>query len=197
MLTMSFKWKVQELKREMLLEEATNLFIHEGYENMKISDLAKNTGVSVGAIYSMFGSKDGIYHNYILGQIEYYIGVMEEKTSTCSDPKEMLTTITEIKFSAIIKNKKAIKENFSDPTFYLTLSLEEDDPMMHMYRYIGQHIMEPLSKVVQTNKDSFEMVFLYDGLSFGVIKHWMAVGGDLMSRVETTVESFLCAIRTN
>ncbi|MDD2839205.1 MAG: TetR/AcrR family transcriptional regulator, partial [Sulfuricurvum sp.] len=106
---MSFKRKMQELKREVLLEEATNLFIRDGYENMKIADLAKNTGVSVGAIYTMFGSKEGIYHNYILGQIEYYIEIMEEKISDCSDPKEMLMIITEIKFSAIIKNRNAIK----------------------------------------------------------------------------------------
>ncbi|ADR35313.1 transcriptional regulator, TetR family (plasmid) [Sulfuricurvum kujiense DSM 16994] len=194
---MSFKRKVQEIKREMLLEEATNLFIRDGYENMKIADLAKNTGVSVGAIYAMFGSKEGIYHNYILGQIEYYIGIMEEQINTCSDPKEMLTTITKIKFSAIIKNKNAIKENFADPTFYLTLSIDEDDPLMCMHRYIEQTIMEPLSKIVQTDKDPWEMFFLFDGLSFGVIKHCFITGGDLMSRVEETVESFLRAIRTN
>ena len=194
---MSFKRKMQELKREVLLEEATNLFIRDGYENMKIADLAKNTGVSVGAIYTMFGSKEGIYHNYILGQMEYYIEIMEEKISDCSDPKEMLMIITEIKFSAIIKNRNAIKENFSDPTFYLTLSADDDDPLMHMYRYIAQHIMEPLSKTVRTDKDPLEMVFLYDGLSFGIIKHWMITGGDLMSRTEKTVECFLRAIETD
>lgn len=194
---MSFKWKVHELKRDLLIKEATNLFIRDGYENMKIADLAKNTGVSVGAIYAMFGSKEGIFHNYFYGQIEYYIGIIEEKVNLCTDPKEMLTIITKIKFSAIIKNKNALKENFADPTFYLTLTADEDDPLMHLYRYIEKNIMEPLSKVVQTDKSPWEMFFLFDGLSFGVMKHWIISGGDLMSYVDDTVECFLRAIQTN
>lgn len=41
---------MQEIKRDLIVEEATNLFIRDGYENMKIADLAKNAGVSIGAI---------------------------------------------------------------------------------------------------------------------------------------------------
>ena len=65
---------MQEIKRDLIIEEATNLFIRDGYENMKIADLAKNAGVSIGAIYSMFGSKEALYNQYMLGQIEFYIG---------------------------------------------------------------------------------------------------------------------------
>ncbi|MDD2356977.1 MAG: TetR/AcrR family transcriptional regulator [Thiovulaceae bacterium] len=192
---MSFKKKIQGLKRELLLEEAATLFIRDGYEGMKVADLSINTGVSIGAIYAMFGSKEGIYNNYILNQIEYYINLMQEEINTCSDPKEMLRIITKIKFSAIIKNKNALKESYSDPTFFLTLSLDENDPMMQMYRYIAQHVMEPLCATITTDKKPLEMVFLYDGLSFGIVKYWLVEGGDLMSTIDDTVENFLRVIR--
>ena len=94
---MTFKRKVQEIKRELILEEASSLFVSEGYENMKISDLAKNTGVSVGAIYSMFGSKEALYNQYVMGQIEYYIDMTEKELENCTDPIEMLRIITRIK----------------------------------------------------------------------------------------------------
>jgi AcrR family transcriptional regulator len=192
---MSFKKKVQELKRELLLEEAAALFIRDGYEGMKIAELSSNTSVSIGAIYAMFGSKEGIYHNYILDQIEHYITLMQEEIDTCDDPKEMLKIITKIKFSAIIKNKNAIKENYSDPTFFLTLSLDEDEPIMQMYHYMAQRVMEPLSRVIKTDKEPLEMVFLYNGLSFGIVKYWLFLGDDLMLKIDDTVESFLRVIR--
>lgn len=100
---MTFKRKVQEMKRELILEEASSLFVKEGYENMKISELAKNTGVSVGAIYSMFGSKEGLYNQYIMGQIEYYIDIMEKELENCTDLLEMLKICTKIKFTAMIE----------------------------------------------------------------------------------------------
>ena len=106
---MTFKRKMQEIKRDLIIEEATNLFIRDGYENMKIVDLAKNAGVSIGAIYSMFGSKEALYNQYIMGQIEFYIEMMEQELENHTDPIEMLRVVTRIKFEAIMKNKNGIK----------------------------------------------------------------------------------------
>lgn len=195
---MSLKRKVQELKRDLILEEATSLFIKEGYENMKISDLAKNAGVSVGAIYSMFGSKENIYNHYIMGQIEYYIEIIQEELKRYTEPVDMLKAITAIKFSAIIKNKNALKENLiNDPTFFLNVSADDDDPLMGMYLYIANHVMEPLSKSVNTDKNPLELFFLYDGITFGMIKYWIVAGGDLAGRVDDAVENFLRLVHTH
>lgn len=195
---MSFKHKAQEFKRELILEEATILFIKEGYENMKISELAKNAGVSVGAIYSMFGSKDNLYNHYLMGQIEYYIEIIKKELKRYTDPVDMLKAITAIKFSAIIKNKNALKENLiNDPTFFLNVSADEDDPLMGMYLYIANHVMEPLSQSISTDKNPLELFFLYDGITFGMIKYWIIAGGDLSERVDEAVEHFLRLIHTH
>lgn len=189
---MSYKRKAQELKRELILEEATRLFIQDGYENMKISDLAKNAGVSIGVIYTLFGSKETLYNHYLMGQIEFYIEIIHEELQRHTDTIEKLKAITKIKFSAYIKNRNAIKENIiSDPTFFLNVSADEDDPLMHMYRYITQEVMEPLSHLVQSNKSGLELFFLYDGITFGMIKYWILTGGDLMGRVDEAVEHLM------
>jgi AcrR family transcriptional regulator len=192
----SFKRKVQELKRDFILEEATLLFIKDGYENMKISDLAKNAGVSVGAIYSMFGSKEALYNNYIMEQIEYYIEMMEEELENYTNPIEMLKVVTRIKFDAIIKNKNAIKENLiSDPTFYLHVSSDENNPLTHMHMYISEKIMEPLIKSFGNNRNPMELFFIYDGIAFGMIKYWILTGGDLMERIDYAIEMFLSILK--
>lgn len=194
--TILFKQKVQELKRELILKEATKLFIKDGYENMKISELSKNAGVSVGPIYCMFGSKEALYNHYIMSQVDYYIGVIEEEIKKYTDPIDMLKELTKIKFSAIIENRNAIKENvISNPTFFLQVSTDEDDPLTNFYIYVAEYVMRPLSLTLHTDKEPLEMFFLHDGITYGMIKYWMLKGGDLMSRVDEAVESFLLVVK--
>lgn len=189
---MSYKRNKQEQKRELILEEATQLFIKEGFENMKISDLAKNAGVSIGAIYTLFGSKETLYNHYVMGQIDYYIDIIHEELKNHTHPIDKLKAITTIKFSAFIKNRNALKESIiSDPTFFLNVSADEDDPMMYMARFIAQEVMEPLLPVSGDNKNPLELFFLYDGITFGMVKYWIVAGGDLMSRADEAVEHFL------
>lgn len=193
---MTFKRKMQEIKRDLIIEEATNLFIRDGYENMKIVDLAKNAGVSIGAIYSMFGSKEALYNQYIMGQIEFYIEMMEQELENHTDPIEMLRVVTRIKFEAIMKNKNGIKENLmSDPTFYLHASFDDNNPLMHMYMYISEKIMEPLAKSLGNTMQPMELFFIYDGLTFGIAKYWILTGGDLMRRINQSIEMFLTILK--
>lgn len=195
---MTFKRKVQEMKRELILEEASSLFVKEGYENMKISELAKNTEVSVGAIYSMFGSKEGLYNQYIMGQIEYYIDIMEKELENCTDLLEMLKICTKIKFTAMIENKNALKENLiSDPTFYLHVSSDEHNPITQISIYISEKVMKPLADSFGTKRSATELFFLFDGITFGMIKYWIMTGGDLMGRVDNAVEDFLRIVRAD
>lgn len=195
---MTFKRKVQEMKRELILEEASSLFVKEGYENMKISELAKNTGVLVGAIYSMFGSKEGLYNQYIMGQIEYYIDIMEKELENCTDLLEMLKICTKIKFTAMIENKNALKENLiSDPTFYLHVSSDEHNPITQISIYISEKVMKPLADSFGTKRSATELFFLFDGITFGMIKYWIMTGGDLMGRVDNAVEDFLRIVRAD
>ncbi len=193
---MSYKRKSQELKRDLILEEATRLFIQDGYENMKISDLAKTAGVSVGTIYTMFGSKETLYNHYVINQIEYYIEVIQEELEPLTNPLDMLKVVTYIHFSAIIKNKNALKESIvSDPTFFLNISADEENPLMNLYTYITQKVIEPLLKEMGCNKDPFELFFLYDGIVLGMTKYWIVTGGDLMERVNEAIDTFLLIIK--
>lgn len=194
---MTFKRKTQEMKRGIIMEEAAALFIKEGYENMKISDLSKHAGVSIGAIYSMFGSKEALYNHYIMEQIEYYIEMIEQELKNYTDPVEMLKVITRIKFEAIIKNKNAIRENLiSDPTFYLYASPDESNPLTQMHMYISEKVIEPLSKLYNNNNSNpMELLFIYAGITFGIIKYWILTGGDLMKQIDKAIDIFLLILK--
>ncbi|OHD84056.1 MAG: hypothetical protein A3J39_01060 [Sulfuricurvum sp. RIFCSPHIGHO2_12_FULL_44_8] len=193
---MSYKQKAQEQKRDLILEEATALFIKEGYENMKISELAKNAGVSIGVIYTLFGSKETLYNHYVMNQMEYYIEVIKEELQHHTDHLEMLKVVTKIHFSAIIKNKNALKESIvSDPTFFLNIAADEDNPLLHLYTYITETVMKPLLNEMGCQKDPLEVFFLYDGITLGMIKYWIVKGGDLMERVDEAIETLLLILK--
>lgn len=163
---------------------------------MKISDLAKNAGVSVGTIYTMYGSKETLYNHYVMNQIEYYIEVIQEELQHHSDPLEMLKVVTKIHFSAIIKNKNALKESIiSDPTFFLNVGADEENPLMHLYTYISETVIKPLLIEMGCKKDPLEIFFLYDGITLGMTKYWILKGGDLLNRVDEAIETFLLIIK--
>ncbi|WP_456452155.1 TetR/AcrR family transcriptional regulator, partial [Hydrogenimonas sp.] len=56
----TIRQKVLETKRRILLEEAARIFESEGFTALKIQEIAEKLGMSVGALYNMFGSKEGL-----------------------------------------------------------------------------------------------------------------------------------------
>jgi AcrR family transcriptional regulator len=193
---MTIKKKIQVMKRELILEEAAKLFIADGYENMKIVDLATNVGVSVGSIYTLFGSKENLYNNYIISQIEHYLSIIEEETNRYVDPVEKLKALAHIKFGAFVAHKNALREVvINDPLFFINVSADHDDPMMKLYIYITDNIMTPLSQSIKTKRSAIDMTFLFDGLSIGMIQHWIHTDGDLIERTDELIESFLLIVK--
>jgi len=184
------------MKRELILEEAAKLFIADGYENMKIVDLATNVGVSVGTIYTLFGSKENLYNNYIISQIEHYLSIIEEETNRYADPVEKLKALAHIKFGAFVTHKNALREVvINDPLFFINVSADHDDSMMKLYIYITDNIMTPLSQSIKTKRSAIDMTFLFDGLSIGMIQHWIHTDGDLIERTDELIESFLLIVK--
>jgi len=182
---------MHDFKRELILEEAGRLFVRDGYESMKIADLAKNVEVAVGTIYTLFGSKENLYTNYIMSQIDHYGEVMRQELAPLHDPKEKVKKLVAIKYEAMTKNRNAMRQSIlNDPTFFMN-NTDEDHPLMELFAYIATEVMAPLSKQLGSKKNPMELAFLLDGLSIGYIKYAMLSGEDLLLRVNETTENFL------
>lgn len=188
---MSIRKKMQELKRELILEEAGKLFVLDGYEAMKIADLAKIVGVSVGTIYTLFGSKENLYTNYLISQIEHYSDVIHNELTRLDDPIEKLHKLVEIKYGAMIKNQNAMRQSIvNDPTFFMN-NTDEEHPLMLMFHFIADNVMQALNEQIGSQKNPMQMVFLFEGLAIGYIKCSIVCGDDLMAYKDETVTKFL------
>ena len=126
---MSIKDRMNELKKELLLEEASKQFEEIGYEHMKVADLAKTAKVSVGTIYALFNSKEGLYLSYLEHQINNFFAELEDRALSKVTPSEKIHTFIELKFSYYTQKRKAVEQNATNnPLFFNTFCLLYTSP---------------------------------------------------------------------
>ncbi len=58
--------------KQMITRTAIGLFLADGYDNVKISDIARAAGISTGGFYSYFPSKEAVLSEYAFVSDEYF-----------------------------------------------------------------------------------------------------------------------------
>jgi TetR/AcrR family acrAB operon transcriptional repressor len=61
-----------EMREQRILDAASDLFLHYGYDKTTVSDIAREAGVSKGAIYLHFESKDALLEALITQETMIY-----------------------------------------------------------------------------------------------------------------------------
>lgn len=191
---MSIKTKMHELKKELLLKEASTLFEDIGYEHMKVADLAKIAGVSIGTIYAMFGSKEGLYLAYIEHQINNFFFELKTRGLTKTTPSEKIHTFIELKFSYYEQKRKAIEESATNnPLFFSTLYSENTNAFQKIYVYLSECFLEVNPEL--NNEEAMRMAYALNGFSDGYISQWLELNNDLLSKVDEVSTLFIGIIK--
>jgi AcrR family transcriptional regulator len=191
---MSIKDKVNEVKKQFLLEEASLQFETLGYEQMKVVDLAKTAKVSVGTIYSLFDSEEGLYLAYIEHQINNFYLELETRSSNSSSAELNIHNFIELKFSYYTQKRKAIEQSATNnPLFFNTLAKEHSKPFQKIYSYLGRCFIE-LNPTLDEEK-ALRMAFAINGFSDGYISQWLEGDDNLLDRVDEVTELFVKMIK--
>jgi len=186
---MSIKNKMSELKKELLLKEASKVFEEIGYEQMKIADLAKSAKVSVGTIYALFDSKEGLYLSYIEHQINNFFIELETKALARATPQDKIHTFIELKFSYYTQKRKAIEQSATNnPLFFNTLVKEHSEAFQKIYNYLEKCFIELNPKI--DKEKATRMAFAINGFSDGYISLWLELDDNLMERVDEVSRLF-------
>jgi len=186
---MSIQNKMQDLKRELLLQEASKMFEELGYEQMKVANMAKIAHVSVGTIYAIFTSKEGLYLAYIEHQIQAFVNELEEKTKLLNNPHEKIRVFIKLKFSYYTQKKKAIEKSATNnPLFFNTLAQEHTEAFEKIYLFLQNCFIE-LNPQIDTQKAK-RLSFAFNGFSDGYISLWLETDDDLMQYTDEVCELF-------
>ena len=191
---MSIKTKMHELKKDLLLQEASHFFEEMGYEEMKLSDLAKKAGVSMGTIYGYFHSKEGLYLAYIEHQIDAFVLELEAKTAHTDDVREKIRIFTELKFSYYTQKRKAIEKSAANnPLFFNTLAQEHSEGFEKIYRFLQRCFMQINAQI--DKEKAVRLSYAFNGFGDGYIGLWLEEGGDLMRYADEVCELFTSMVQ--
>ncbi len=77
-------------KRDLILDAAFDLFIKNGYENTKISEVAEKAGIGKGTVYEYFKSKDALFYEILKSKILNSYSEMQQNLHKIKSNEEKL-----------------------------------------------------------------------------------------------------------
>ncbi len=176
--------KIQEIKKELILQEATKVFEKVGYEKMKIASLAKIAGVSQSTIYGMFENKDGLYIEYIRFQIKNFLKELDSLITPSSSNYEKIYAFINLKFEYYMQKEKALDQNIkNNPLFFNSFYHDYTNPFEEIYQYLANTFKQINPSLDES--ETIELAYSLNSYSDGYIVLWMEKQNiDLMSLVD-------------
>ena len=166
--------EIKKMKRTLILEKASEMFEEFGFEELKISALAKEVGVSVGTIYAYFDSKEGLYSAWVLTEIEaayeLFLKLFEQELSF----EELLLKSIQIKFGVMSQKRRSLESGvLNNPFFFESQQLEHKEAFDKLY---GLYI-EPIERVKKVEIESMQLVYILNSIGNAYVLRW--IEGDL------------------
>jgi AcrR family transcriptional regulator len=188
--------KVQETKSELVLAAVSEYFDEVGFEKPKMQDIAKAVGISVGALYKLFPSKDALFFAYITYQINLFYKTLEEATRFIDDPIEVLKIYIKLKITTFISKKKAIQDPIlGDPLFFLKMNIHKENPAQPVYDFLSVQF-EKLSQTMTLKKIApMQLAYIFNGHIIAYIEYWINFDGELESKEDEMLATFLEGIK--
>jgi AcrR family transcriptional regulator len=113
------KNRINNLKKEIILESAIDHFKKVGYKGTSMNDLAKEIRVAVKTIYDIFGSKEGLFLASVSKLIEDKYLKLSEELSQITDPREKLKVYIFNKFKSAQEFKISHKELWNSTPWFM------------------------------------------------------------------------------
>lgn len=137
-----------------------------GYENMKILDLAKSVGVSQATIYSMFNNKEGLYKEYVRLKVKEFILELNELTKN-STSYEKLQKFVALKFEYYTNRSRAIESSIVSVNIFYN---DKTNPLKEFYCFLTEVFKEINVKIEE--KQSIKQAYIFNSFSDGYISLW-------------------------
>lgn len=135
--------KVDELKKQYILQIANEYFTNYGYEGTQIDKIAKELSIGVGTIYGYFKSKEGLFLAWLSTIIDDGYEKLLKDSKHLTNPKEKLSLCVDLKFRYFELNKSAIQGYMKNNLLSLKdISRGQEHPMMKVIKQMACFISE-------------------------------------------------------
>ncbi len=179
--------KMKNMKRDLILEKASEMFEKLGFAELKVSELAQEAGVSVGTIYSYFESKEGLYSACVAMDIEHACMLFEKLFDQDMPFETMLEETVRIKFEIITQKRKSLESGvLNNPFFFESQQIEHKEAFDKIYGFY----IEPIEKIKAVDIDSWQLVYILNSIGNAYVLRWIEGELDSLKGKEKEV----CAI---
>lgn len=86
----------QEAREQRILDATASLIVQYGYDKTAISDIAKTAGISKGAVYLHFDSKDDLLHRLIMREMLVFIDEWKDRMKQDTSEKVFSAMYTHV-----------------------------------------------------------------------------------------------------
>ena len=153
---------VKSKRADLILSTAAEMFEEYGFEEMKISALAKEVGLSVGTIYAYFDSKEGLYEAWVAREIEGAYLLLKDLFSKDLVFEELLEQSIQIKFEVMFAKKTSLQSGALNNPFFF-----ESQQVSHKVAFekLFSLYVEPIEKIKTTNVDTMQLIYILNAMS--------------------------------
>ncbi len=155
------------LKKQLIIEKAVELFAENGFESTSVQQITERCGISKGAFYLYFKSKDEL----IIGLIDYFwsniISDIEQSVSNEKHTDQLLYNYIYVSLSEFKKHEKFAKLFLKEQVFSYNNDLFN---RLQMYMSTLNHILLSIiqRQFPKKNPDMhFELLYAVNGLLKG------------------------------
>ncbi|WP_456427812.1 TetR/AcrR family transcriptional regulator [Nitratifractor sp.] len=191
----TIRQKLKETKSELVLNAVSDYFDRVGFDRPTMQEIAKAVGISVGALYKLFPSKEALYFAYIDHQIRRFHQELLQKSAAAESPRERLLLYIRLKFAAFASKRKALEDPvLGDPLFFVKMNTRKENPAQPIFHFLAEQFSLLHRSLPLRSEDHLQTAYLFNGYTMGQIEYWLNVGGELESKAEEVFESFLQGI---
>jgi AcrR family transcriptional regulator len=156
---MSPKPDVSEERKEQIIEAATRVFLERGIQKTRMDDIVEESGLSKGALYWYFKSKNDLIIGIVDALFEKEFKVMQEFDFTKGSAKEILNEYVEIVIADFNRITMVL------PIFFEFFALAMRSKTIRvMFKEYFHKYMSYLEPIIQRGIDSgeFRQISAYD-----------------------------------
>jgi AcrR family transcriptional regulator len=184
--------KVVETKRNIILEEVSEVFESEGFTAVKMQEIARRLGMSVGALYKLFDSKEALYYAYVEFQIRRFHEALLQACPSTEEPRICLTRYIRMKFDVFRAKRKAIEDPvMGDPLFFFKMNTHHNEPARPIFEFLAALFERLAEREPLREEDPLKVAYLFNAFTTGYVEYWIHYDRGLEGPEERVLDEFL------
>jgi len=191
--------EIANLKKRIILEIAARHFDAHGFAATQINAIAKEAEVSIGTIYGLFESKEGLFQAHVLREMEKAVETMRTMIAQSdASPKEHLKAALTFYFTTIEMKMTSFQELLlSSPVrlgaqCHTDESRENGNVFLEIYHLFAVEFEKLDAITPLRHKDYLQHAINFRNVAAGYIERWVLLKDITLSqKIDECLELFL------